>query len=313
MPKFGTERKKDLIIKTLIVLLVLSVGFSIYLFFQKKSEKNKSNNSSTSSQAMANMASMAGMVNGDPSKRYTVSFTTTPAVVEPNQDVQLKFKIYDAATGNEVTNYWVVMTKFMHLVIVDSELQYFDHIHPTQNGSEFTVTTRFPKADVYHLYINYQPAGANEQQIGFTLPVGGSTQNAGSTVPVDSNLTNTVNGLRITLSTADNSAFSASAMNNMAQLLNFHFVDDKTGQPVSDLQPYLGAGGHLVMINEKTYKYLHVHPAVSSTDNPDVIGPDVKFLPMPLFDTIDAGVYRVFAQFSRNNQVFVVDFTINVK
>ena len=34
----------------------------------------------------------------------------------------------------------------------------------------------------------------------------------------------------------------------------------KDGQPVTDLQPYLGAYGHLVALRAGDLAYLHVHP-----------------------------------------------------
>ncbi|MEO8065583.1 MAG: hypothetical protein ABI643_01860 [Candidatus Doudnabacteria bacterium] len=290
--------------KKLFVIVVAAVILGGLYFAYKH---DPSPNKASDTMAGMNMAGM--MMGGDASRRYTVSFATNPANPKPNQDTQLKFKIYDAASGNEVTDYSAVMTKLMHLVIVNSNLDYFEHIHPAQNGSEFTVTTSFPKADNYHLYINFQPNSATEQQIGFSLPVGVPASHTSSHIPLDSTLTKTFGNYKVTLSSAS-SQFNANDMNNMAEVLNFHIVDAKTGQPVSDLQPYLGAFGHLVMINEQTYKYVHIHPVAS--DNTMAGGPDVKFLPAALFDKIEPGIYRVFAQFQHNDMVFVADFTIKI-
>ncbi len=293
--------------KTSIIILiaaVLAVGF--YLAY--KHDRSSKNHPGPANMSGMNMAGMN--MGGDASKRYTVSFTTNPVNVLPNQNVELKFKVYDASSGNEVTDYSTVMTKLIHLVIVNSNLDYFDHIHPVQNGSQFSISTKFPKADTYHLYINFQPTGATEQQIGFSLPVGGGTTSPRSNVPVDTSLTKTFGDYKVTLSTADGSDFNANAMNNLAQIINFHLADAATGQPITDLSPYLGAFGHLVMVNEETYKYVHIHPIAS--DNTAAGGPDVKFLPAILFDKIEPGIYRVFGQFNRNNQVFVADFTIKL-
>jgi hypothetical protein len=294
----------------LLCLVIAALGAGMYLIYQRNA-KQAAKSTTTGINLSALGMSMPGMsMGGDSSKRYTVSFTTSPVVVEPNQDTQLKFKIYDAASGNEVSAYSVIMEKLMHLVIVDSELVYFTHIHPVQNGAEFTITTKFPKADTYHLYINFQPQGATEQQVGFALAVGGGALGQAQAVAVDTSLTKTFGPYTATLSTLDGSAFSAQAMSNSAQIINFHLQDTKTGQGISDLNPYLGALGHLVMINEQTYHYIHIHPLISF-DSGDR-GPDVRFLPAALFDKIDPGVYRVFGQFNHNNQIFVTDFTIKL-
>jgi hypothetical protein len=41
----------------------------------------------------------------------------------------------------------------------------------------------------------------------------------------------------------------------------------RDGEPVSRLDPYLGALGHLVALREGDLAYLHVHPEVTSPDS----------------------------------------------
>ena len=48
----------------------------------------------------------------------------------------------------------------------------------------------------------------------------------------------------------------------------------RDGQPVMDLEPYLGALGHLVAIREGDLAYLHVHP-LDETEGAG--GPEVRF------------------------------------
>ena len=40
-----------------------------------------------------------------------------------------------------------------------------------------------------------------------------------------------------------------------------HFADEKTGEPVKNLQRYLGAFGHAMMLSEDMKEYVHAHPA----------------------------------------------------
>ena len=78
----------------------------------------------------------------------------------------------------------------------------------------------------------------------------------------------------------------------------------KGGQPVTDLENYLGALGHVVVISEDTEHYLHVHPNDQADHGPR-IGFNTSFE--------QAGRYRVFLQFNHGGQIHTADFTINVK
>ena len=46
----------------------------------------------------------------------------------------------------------------------------------------------------------------------------------------------------------------------------------RDGEPVTDLQPYLGAYGHLVSLRDGDLGYLHVHP-----DDDTGPGPEISF------------------------------------
>ena len=77
----------------------------------------------------------------------------------------------------------------------------------------------------------------------------------------------------------------------------------KGGQPVTDLENYLGALGHMVVISQNTEQYLHVHPQ-DQTDKGPVIGFHTGF--------DKPGLYRVFLQINHGGQIRTADFTVNV-
>lgn len=249
---------------------------------------------------------------GDPTRRFTVSFLYSDNI-KPNQDIILKFRVYDANSGNKMEFFQRVYAKVMHLVIVDSSLTYFNHIHPNLTDDGFEITTQFPHDGQYHLYINYQPLGAIEQQQAFTLNIG----NGGINIPTsnsqpDTNLTRTFGEFEVTLTKPD--PLLASVLSIGGQTLTFTIKDSQSHQPITTLKPYLAAFGHLVMINEATFDYIHVHPAnilppVANSNG----GPDVQFLPLGLYGPIKPGVYRVFAQFNPDNNLFTADFTVKIE
>jgi hypothetical protein len=92
--------------------------------------------------------------------------------------------------------------------------------------------------------------------------------------------------------------------------LKFHLTDAKTGAPVRDLKPYLGAWGHTLILSEDQLDYVHSHPSEIVPENVDqatlYAGPDVTFeafLPRP-------STYRIWTQFQRGEKLITVSFTI---
>lgn len=80
----------------------------------------------------------------------------------------------------------------------------------------------------------------------------------------------------------------------------------KDGEPVTDLQPYLGAYGHLVALRAGDLAYLHVHPNGEPGDGGTKPGPAISFTataPTP-------GTYRLFLDFQHEGTVRTAQFTV---
>jgi hypothetical protein len=76
---------------------------------------------------------------------------------------------------------------------------------------------------------------------------------------------------------------------------------------VTDLQPYLGAYGHLVALREGDLAYLHVHPDGHPGDGTTAPGPDVVFgaeVPSP-------GRYLLFLDFRHDGEVHTAPFVVD--
>jgi len=248
---------------------------------------------------------------GDRTKRYTVSFNN-PSNVQPNQDTELTFKVNDASSGNKVSLFNKLNDKIAHLIIVDNELKSFTHIHPEQKENGFTISHQFPKAGRHHLYIDFQPFGAIEQQMAFTLDVGEVSEPAKSDAQPDTQLTKIFEDYEVTLEYPR--PLKASQLSVGQQLLTYTIKDAQTKNPITTLKPYLAAFGHVVMINKDTFDYLHVHPNDLRAPLPDQNGgPKVAFMPLGLYGPIKPGIYRVFAQFNPDNKLFTNDFTVEIK
>ncbi len=82
----------------------------------------------------------------------------------------------------------------------------------------------------------------------------------------------------------------------------------RDGTPVNDLQPYLGAYGHLVALRAADLAYLHVHPEGTPGDGTTPAGPGIDFV----VNAPSAGDYRLFLDFQHQGVVRTAEFTVKV-
>lgn len=246
---------------------------------------------------------------------YGLKFETTPSAVRAGEETTLRFQILHPKTGEQIKAFNVIHEMLFHLFIVSKDLEYYDHIHPTQDpDGSFRINVRLPKPGHYEVYSDFFPVGGTAQVIHRSLSVTGAHDAHGSEhhilptrlVP-DTSLTKSTNGIRFELKLEP-----AQPVAGQPTLLKYYLVDDETNLPVKDLQPYLGAWGHTVTLREEATDFLHSHstkliPAV--VDRSTLLsGPRVSF------NTFFArpGPYRIWSQFQRKDKVITVSFTVYV-
>ena len=243
---------------------------------------------------------------------YEVKLATTPALVKPGKKFRLSFLIWHPKTGELAKEFHIVHDMPFHLFVVSQDLIYFAHLHPQQQkDGSFTIETMVPKAGSYIIYCDIFPVGGMPQVAHLSLITAGFYGDlfaSQAQLELDRILTKTLEGVRFELTLNP-----AEPVGGRPATLKFHLTDEKTGEPVKDLQPYLGAWGHTLILSEDVSDYIHSHPTEMIPDNADRTkiygGPDVSF---------DAffprtGRYRVWSQFQRQGQLITVSFTINVR
>ena len=82
----------------------------------------------------------------------------------------------------------------------------------------------------------------------------------------------------------------------------------KDGEPVTDLQPYLAAYGHLVALRAGDLAYLHVHPSGEPGDGQTKPGAGITFY----VTAPSAGTYRLYLDFKHKGVVRTAEFTVRV-
>jgi hypothetical protein len=243
---------------------------------------------------------------------YEVKLATTPAVVKPGKQFRLRFLITHPQTGEPVKEFNIVHDMPFHLFVVSQDLTYFSHIHPQQQADgSFTIETMVPKAGSYIIYCDIFPVGGMPQVAHrslITTGFDGDLFSAQAQLVPDKILTKTLAGVRFELTLNP-----AEPVGGRPATLKYHLTDEKTGEPVRDLQPYLGAWGHTLILSEDVSDYIHSHPTETIPDAEDRTkifgGPDVSFdafLPRP-------GRYRVWSQFQRQGKLITIAFTIGVR
>ncbi|HJU47964.1 MAG TPA: cupredoxin domain-containing protein [Gaiellaceae bacterium] len=240
----------------------------------------------------------------------------TPAEVRAGEATALVFTIKDAK-NNRVRDLQIVHERPMHLLVVSSDLAEFNHLHPEpQPDGAYKVTHTFPHGGGYKLYADFTPPGENQVVDRFDLAVGGP-ERPPTPLVADASPTKTVESLTVTL-TSDKPLRVGEDL-----LLNFAVADAQSGRPVTDLQPYLGAMAHFVIINEGATEFIHAHPmggaeggagAHAGMEKASGDGKDGSVRPTVSAHTRfpSAGLYKIWAQFQRAGRVVTVPFVVAV-
>jgi hypothetical protein len=224
---------------------------------------------------------------------YTLALDTPR--VSTGERTALRFSIKDAQ-GRKVTAYEREHEKDLHFIVASRDLTVFRHLHPTRAADgTWSTTADLPAAGGYRAFADFKPAkkGAAALTLGADLAVSGTY--APNPLPAPSR-TADVDGYRVTLAGALKPGKSDTLTLKVA----------KDGKPVTNLQPYLGAYGHLVALRSGDLAYLHVHPHGEPGDGTTRPGPDVTFsatAPSP-------GTYRLFLDFQHEGTVRTAAFTV---
>jgi hypothetical protein len=233
----------------------------------------------------------AGLASSRGGYTLTPTSTTLPAATPTT----FSFRI-TGPDGREVTAFDVEHEKRMHLIVVRRDTAGFQHIHPTMGADgTWTVPLTFAQAGSYRAFADFAPTGGEATTLGVDLAVPGDFRpNAyqPATVAV-------VDGYEVRL---DGDLVPG-------RTSEVTLTVTKGGAPVTDLQPYLGAYGHLVALRGGDLAYLHVHPDGEPGDGKTKPGPSVTFYA----EVPSAGAYRLFLDFQHGGTVRTAEFTVTTE
>jgi hypothetical protein len=238
------------------------------------------------------------------------------AAIKAGAPAQLSFQVR-TPQGTPIRFLEYVHERPLHLLVVSEDLAEFDHIHPVLvAGDRYEVTHTFAHGGRYRLYADFTPPGFAQRVESFELTVTGKPRTPVGLV-ADTVLEKTAGSIRVTLSGTQ----PISAGEDLE--LAFAVRDATTGERVTNLAPFLGAWAHCVIIDERQQSFLHAHPLETGETRSDnaafhVHGTDARTLgPSPAEIRVAVnfprpGLYKLWAQFQRDEQVITVPFVVQV-
>ena len=217
---------------------------------------------------------------------YALELATTTQA--PGAAGELRFTV-TGPDGEPLNDFTRSHEKDLHLIVVRRDLTGYQHLHPVRDAQgTWTVPLTLAEPGPYKVFADFQPVGRDRSLVlaaDLTAP-GPYTPEP---LPAPARTTS-VDGYDVALDGHLEAGTSSPLTLSVG----------RDGRPVTDLEPYLGAYGHLVALREGDLAYLHVHP-----DGEAAAGPDIAFSA----DVPSAATYRLFLDFAHAGTVRTAELT----
>ncbi|MFE9325143.1 hypothetical protein ACIHDR_27815 [Nocardia sp. NPDC052278] len=240
--------------------------------------------------AMAHTEQDTGL--SDSRSGYTLTDLSAPA--DPNRAGALRFRI-TGPDATPVTRFTTQHDKKLHLIVVRSDTTGYRHVHPTMDDTgTWSIDWNWTAPGTYRVFADFVPEqGPGDLVLSRTVTVAGPAEL--QPLPPESRSA-TADGYQVRMAGDPSTAGS-----------ELRFTVTRDGAPVTDLEPYLGAYAHLVVLRANDLAYLHVHPQGEIGRTP--AGPEVGFHAK----TPSAGAFRLYLDFSHGGVVHTAEFTARVE
>ncbi len=264
---------------------------------------------------------------------YTANVAPAPLPVLPGVPTDLTIRLVDPVGGVlKIDQVEIVHEKPLHLLMVSADLSWYAHEHPEpQSDGTFRLAGfKFPAPGEYTLFHDYTPKGKPNQVAQFKVKVAGDAPPPKPLVE-DYDAVGKVDGYEFRVRCNGEKFFAGKDS-------IIRIGVDRDGKPVTDLEPYLGAMGHLVIISKDLKQFVHSHPLDLSDDHGhneadghahdhghdhdhalDAAKAAVALgngKPSDVvFHTVfpGPGLYKAFAQFQRAGKILTFPFVIDVQ
>lgn len=252
-------------------------------------------------------------------EHYTAELKMNPASVKSGQPLEMIFQIKDPQ-GEKVSDLEIVHEKPLHMFMVSEDLSQYFHEHPAkQTDGTYKLSYRFPNGGKFKIFIDFKPKDSEPTVESFDIEVGGERLPTRELIPAQK--FETVSDSLLVKMKPDDELIKQTDL-----ILNFQVFDAETKKPVTDLQNYLGEKAHFVIIRKGLGRFVHVHPLSAgkiNNSNHNMNGMKMDEMKMPdddkdskisaMTNFPNSGIYKLFAQFKRNDKVITAAFVFEVK
>jgi P-type Cu+ transporter len=239
-------------------------------------------------------------------EEYQPVVAMEPTSVEAGQPVSLTLRMFQPDGQTPLVSFDEVHTKLLHLILVSQDLSQFLHVHPEYKGEGVFVLDdlTLPSGDNYTVFADFTPTNQSQTVVRMELSRPDATI-VSPTLEVSAQEV-TVGPLKITIDVPENLSAGSE------QGLIFHVADAETGEELDTLDEYLGAAGHLVIVDQSGEIYLHTHPAEHEMDDMGGMtmqyGPDLEFVT----EFPGTGLYKMWVQVQYEGEIYTAPFVVNV-
>ncbi len=246
-----------------------------------------------------------------------VRLLSSPSIITAGLPVSITVCLEDRK-GRPLQGLMAHHERILHAVIIGRDLNVFAHIHPEDLG---TITSKMLDAASFPLRYTFPKAGVYIVGIDFATEDGVYSKTAQLAVSgrplmgeaiIDFSKTKNFGPYRVVL-TAPSEGIKAGGETTLK------FLIEKNGEPVTDLEPYLGAAMHIAVVRSDLMQFVHAHGIVPGglqapvghehVTLPEKIGPEIEST--VVFPA--KGIYKIFSQVQRHGKILLFDFIVKVQ
>ncbi|MEK7533719.1 MAG: hypothetical protein AAB600_00115 [Patescibacteria group bacterium] len=247
---------------------------------------------------------------------FHATLSSTPSAIQAAKPFTLKVVLHDKR-GRPVNDLQISHERILHVILVSEDMEEFKHVHPEDaknyvaktGQTEFEIPITLSKAGRYRVLVDGSRKGVGEVSDLGWLEVGIVGDSVGEPVLIkkDRRLNRIFGEYDVSLVPTPHNALRSGEKTQ----LSYFIRDRETGNPIFDIEQYLGADMHLAIMSIDLSTILHTHGArwePKLGPNQGVAFPEIRAnytFPYP-------GLWKIYGQFQHKGKVVTTEFMVEV-